>query len=294
MYAPYNKTFLWLADIPLGGIWHLSASPLIRYLSLLFLFLHLVSALADETDSNPRYKSVPQELSNDKNLEFWGYENYQGNSTYTDTLKIRYYTPLNIDSWRGRMRIDTSVVSSNTRGQESNNSGQFSAGNTMLTIWGQDSNHLPNINATVGGRLVLPFGNNGQWAIGPQIRWLFKPTEGVSTPISDFSPLLRYMYGFNTKNNSININPNQPALQRTLQIYPTVGLSITPETQLRIWDENGIMFNTAGGSWFVPLDGMITHRLSREFLFAIGVSKQLVDTYKQYNWSTYGKLSYTF
>jgi hypothetical protein len=106
--------------------------------------------------------------------------------------------------------------------------------------------------------------------------------------------LLRYIYGFDTKNNSINVNPNQPALQRNLQIYPTVGFSLTPDTQIRLWDENGMIFNTASGSWFIPIDGMITHRLSKNFSVAIGASKQLVDTYKQYNWSTYGKISYTF
>ena len=153
---------------------------------------------------------------------------------------------------------------------------------------------MPNFNATVGARLVFPFGNNGQWAIGPQMRWLFKPREGADTLITDFSPSLRYMYGFNAKNNSFQINPNQPTLQRNLQIYPTLGIEISPTTQLRIWDENGIIFNSAGGSWFIPIDAMIIHKLTNKFSFAIGVSKQVIDTYQQYNWSLYGKISYNF
>ena len=265
-----------------------------RYIFFILLGILPITALAEETDLNRRFKNTPQELSSDKTLEFWGYQNYQGNSSYSDILKIRYYNPLDIGSWQGRLRLDTSIVSSNANGQEFNNSGQFSAGNTMLTIWGQDKDFLPNINATIGGRIIFPFGNNGQWAIGPQIRWLFKPTEGADTLISDFSPLLRYIYGFDTKNHSININPNEPSLQRNLQIYPTVGLSLTPDTQIRLWDENGMIFNTASGSWFIPIDGMIAHRLSKNFSLAIGASKQLVDTYKQYNWSTYGRISYTF
>ena len=29
------------------------------------------------------------------------------------------------------------------------------------------------------------------------------------------------------------------------------------ETQIRLWDENGMIFNTASGSWFIPIDGMV-------------------------------------
>lgn len=265
-----------------------------RHLFIIFFGLISISAFADEVDSSRRFKITPQELSDDKVLEFWGYENYKGNATYSDTLKLRYYNPLDIGSWQGRVRLDTSVVSTNTSGLEGNNSGQYSAGNTMLTLWGQDKDYFPNVNATIGGRMIFPFGNNGQWAMGPQVQWLFKPNEGVKTVISDFSPLLRYMYGFNTKNNSPEANPTQPALQRNLQIYPTIGIEITPSTHLRLWDENGIIYNSAGGSWFIPIDAMVTHRLTRNFLFAVGASKQLVDTYNQYNWSVYGKLSYNF
>ena len=268
-----------------------------RHTPLPLLFFGLccsISAFADDVDSPRRFINSPQELSDTKVLEFWGYESNNGSGSFSNTYKLRYYNPLDIGSWQGRLRLDTSVISTNTNNTQANNSGQFSAGNTMLTVWGQDKDYLPNLNATIGARVVLPFGNNGQWAIGPQVRWLFKPNEGVQTLISEFSPLLRYMYGFNTKNNSLEVNPNQPVLQRNLQIYPTIGVEITPSTYLRFWDENGIIFNSAGGSWFVPIDVMVTHRLSSDFLFAVGASKQLIDTYSQYNWSVYGKISYSF
>lgn len=164
----------------------------------------------------------------------------------------------------------------------------------MLTVWGQDNHFLKSLNATVGARLTFPFGNNGQWAIGPQLGWIFRPASESPIKIADFSPLVRYMYGFDTKNNSFISNPNQPALQRNLQLYPTIGFQLYPDTQLRLWDENGAIFNSAGGSWFIPIDAMVTHRLTKNFLVAIGGSKQVVQTYQQYDWSLYGKVSFNF
>jgi len=39
---------------------------------------------------------------------------------------------------------------------------------------------------------------------------------------------------------------------------------------------------------------MVTHRFNKDFLIAIGASKQVVQTYQEYNWSVYGKLSFNF
>jgi hypothetical protein len=112
--------------------------------------------------------------------------------------------------------------------------------------------------------------------------------------VTDFSPLLRYMYGFDTKNNSQVINPSQPALVRNLQVFPTIGFQLSPNTRLRFWDENGAVYNSAGGGWFVPMDAMVTHRFARNWVFAVGASKQVVQSYHQYDWSTYAKVSYNF
>ena len=102
------------------------------------------------------------------------------------------------------------------------------------------------------------------------------------------------MYGFDSKNNTVSSNSNQGALLRTVSIFPTLGLNLTHDTQLRFWDENGIAYNTTGGVWFVPIDAMVTHRLNKNLLLAIGASKQIVQTYPEYNWSVYGKVSFNF
>ena len=241
-----------------------------------------------------KFDNDSQQLTNSKVLEFWGYHNYDGSDNYQNILRLRYYNPLEAGDWRGRIRLDTAWASNYNSIASANNSGQYSAGNTMVTIWGQDRTFLKPLGALVGARVTFPFGNNGQWAVGPQLGWSFVPEVDSLLHVTDFSPLMRYMYGFDTKNNSLAINPSQPALARNLQLFPTIGFQLSPDTMLRFWDENGAIYNSAGGGWFVPLDAMVTHRLSQHWVFAVGASKQVVQTYRQYDWSTYAKVSYNF
>lgn len=255
-------------------------------------------AMADESKFSGGFlnlEKVANQHSSQRVLEFWGYHNTTGEQAKNDTLKLRYYQPLVLDQWRGTMRLDTSYVSTYGPQLPQHSSGAYSAGNTLLTIWGNHPNILKNWGGTLGGRIVFPFGNNGQWAAGPQIGTVFVPAEGSQSRLSDFSPLARYMYGFDTKGNSFSNNPNQPPLIRNLNLYPTLGFNIMPGTQIRLWDENGITWNTGGGGgWFVPIDAMVTHRLNKNFLFALGASKQVVQSYPIYDWSFYGKLSFNF
>jgi hypothetical protein len=266
-----------------------------KYLLSLLLVL-CVSATHAEDFLVPfsKFDNDSQQLTNSKVLEFWGYHNYEGGDNYQNILRMRYYNPLEAGDWRGRIRLDTAWASNYNSISSANNSGQYSAGNTMVTIWGQDRTFLKPLGALVGARVIFPFGNNGQWAAGPQLGWSFVPEVDSMLHVTDFSPLMRYIYGFDTKNNSQTINPSQPALARNLQLFPTIGFQLSPDTMLRFWDENGAVYNSAGGGWFVPLDAMVTHRLSKHWVFAVGASKQLVQTYRQYDWSTYAKVSFNF
>ncbi len=264
------------------------------FIFLLASFMLPVAWAEDLLVPVSKFDNDSQQLTDSRVLEFWGYHDYQGSDNYQNILKLRYYNPLEAGDWRGRFRLDTSVVSSYSSDTSSNNSGQYSSGNTMLTVWGQDRHFLKPLGALVGARVTFPFGNNGQWAVGPQLGWSFLPEVESIVHVTDFSPLLRYMYGFDGKNNSQISNPNQPALQRNLQIFPTIGFQLSPNTMLRFWDENGAVYNSAGGGWFVPIDAMVTHRLTKNLVLAIGASKQVVQTYHQYDWSTYGKVSLNF
>jgi len=220
----------------------------VKYFILLFVSLFLCPAWAkDLLVPLSKFDNDSQGLSKDRVLEFWGYHNYQGSNNYQNILTLRYYNPLEAGNWQGRIRLDTSVASDYNSSSTPNNTGQYSSGNTMVTIWGQDRSFLKPLGALVGARVMFPFGNNGQWAAGPQLNWVFSPQVDSILHVTDFSPLIRYMYGFDSKNNSYAINPSQPALIRNLQMFPTLGFQLSPNTILRFWDENGVVYNSAGG-----------------------------------------------
>lgn len=231
--------------------------------------------------------NASQDRSKDRTLEFWGYHDYEGSQNYVDTLKLRYYNPLNVGDWHGTMRLDTAYTANYGPQQSAQSTGTFSANNAMLTIWGGKAGWFGN----VGARLFAPLGNYGQWLAGPQVSTSFIPTGGAQKLLADVSPLARYMIGFNAK---APAGTNPPPLASRLELYPTVGLNLGPSTQLRFWDENGAVYNAAGGGWFVPVDAMLTQRLSKNLLVAIGGAKQVVQTYQLYNWSVYGKIAVSF
>lgn len=265
-------------------------------MTLLFvLMLHATSLSAeDENKFSQGFQNISKEYSRDRILELWGYHDRLGYENDANSIRLRYYQPLNIYQFRGTLRLDTAYVSNYGPAFPAQSSGQYSAGNTMVTIWGNHPDIFPSWGANLGARVIFPFGNNGQWAVGPQIGASYRPKGKSVLNLSDFSPLVRYMYGFDTKNNSPQLNPSQPPLVRNLQLFPTLGFQLTTNTQLRMWDENGVIYNSAGGGWFIPIDAMITHRITKNLLFAVGASKQIVQTYGQYDWSTYGKVSYSF
>lgn len=256
------------------------------------LLLCMISSLVSAQTQNSSPLSLglmntSQERSQDRTLEFWGYHEYDGSQNYVDTLKLRYYNPLNIGDWHGTMRLDTAYTSSYGPQLPAQSPGTYSADNAMVTIWGGKAGWLGNL----GARVFAPLSNTGQWLAGPQVSTSFAPASKGQTLLADISPLARYMIGFNAKAPA-GVSP--PPLASRLELYPTVGLNLGPNTQIRFWDENGAVYNAAGGGWFVPMDAMLTQRLNRNLLVAIGGAKQVVQTYPLYQWSVYGKISLTF
>ena len=260
--------------------------------ALTFFLLCIPTALVYATEqpsSTPILGLInsSQERSQDHILEFWGYHASEGAGNYADTLKLRYYNPLNLGSWHGTMRLDTAYTATYGPQLPTQSTGTFSPNNAMLTIWGGQADWFAN----VGARVLAPLGNTGQWLAGPQVSTSFRPMGSGQHILADISPLARYMMGFNRKAPS---SASLPPLDNHLELYPTIGLNLGASTQLRFWDENGAVYNSAGGGWFVPIDAMVTHRINNNLLLAIGGAKQVVQTYQLYNWTVYGKISLSF
>ena len=261
----------------------------LRTLTFLLLCISTALACAAEQPSTPILGLVnaSQDRSENRILEFWGYHEYDGSQNYADTLKLRYYNPLNIGDWHGTLRLDTAYTAAYGPLLPAQSTGTYSANNAMVTIWGGKAGWFGN----VGARVVAPLSDVGQWLAGPQVSTSFTPASSSKSLLADISPLARYMIGFNAKAPS-GVTP--PPLASRLELYPTVGLNLGPSTQIRFWDENGAVYNAAGGGWFVPIDAMVTQRINKNLLLAIGGAKQVVQTYQLYNWTVYGKVSFTF
>jgi hypothetical protein len=272
---------------------------LFKFLLFTSISLHSVLVAGQTTpqsDSAPIFglENRSHEYGKDSVVEFWGYHYNYGEENYSESVRLRLFQPIQVGSWNGMFRLDTTYDSQWGPNDPSQSRGQFSVGNTFITVWGKPPAFLPDWGVSLGARLLFPFGNNGQWAIGPQVGSVFKPKDPSKTILTDFSPLVRYMYGFDTRNNSFAVNPSQPPLLRTLNLFPTVGLKLTPSTQLRFWDENPIQYNTAGGGWFIPIDAMITQSINPHLSFAVGASKEVLQTFKAYDFLYYGKISVRF
>jgi hypothetical protein len=273
---------------------------LFKILLVASITLHTAFAAGQTTPQNDSFTPIfglenhSHEYGKDSVVEFWGYHFNFGEENYSESVNVRLFQPIQVGSWSGMFRIDTAYASQWGPADPGQSSGQFSAGNTFITVWGKPPAFLPDWGVSLGARLLFPFGNYGQWAFGPQIGSVFKPKDPSKTILTDFSPLVRYMYGFDSKNNSFAVNPSQPPLLRTLNLFPTIGLKLTPSTQLRFWDENPIQYNTAGGGWFLPIDGMIVQTVNPRLSFAVGASKQVVQTFQSYDFLFYGKISIRF
>lgn len=261
----------------------------LRTLTFLLLCISSALACAAEQTSTPILGLVnaSQDRSENRILEFWGYHEYDGSQNYADTLKLRYYNPLNIGDWHGTLRLDTAYTAAYGPLLPAQSTGTHSANNAMVTIWGGKAGWFGN----VGARVVAPLSDVGQWLAGPQVSTSFTPAGSSKSLLADISPLARYMIGFNAKAPS-GFSP--PPLASRLELYPTVGVNLGPSTQIRFWDENGAVYNAAGGGWFAPIDAMVTQRINKNLLLAIGGAKQVVQTYQLYNWTVYGKVSFTF
>ena len=58
----------------------------------------------DEDKFSAEFQNVSKEYSRSRILEFWGYHDYHGNQNYADTLKLRYYQPLDIGSFQANQK----------------------------------------------------------------------------------------------------------------------------------------------------------------------------------------------
>lgn len=225
--------------------------------------------------------------------ELWGYHNYQGNDSASNTIQARLYhsLPIGQAGVQGLARLDTSVNSNSGPNFNGGGGGQFNPGNTRLTLSANTPDVAKDLSFGGGFRTIIPTGYNNpayssaQWAMGPQLAATYAPKDAGA--FSYFSPLVRYMMGFSP------LSPNV-TLMRSLELYPTLGFQLTSKLKLAVWDENGLTMNARNGKWFIPADAMITYSFTQHWGGSLGASLPLVNANFNYFWNTYGRIIYTF
>jgi hypothetical protein len=70
----------------------------------------LAFASEDQNKFSSRFENISEQYARDRILEFWGYHDSQGSELYKNTIRLRYYQPLNINRFNGTLRLDTSYV----------------------------------------------------------------------------------------------------------------------------------------------------------------------------------------
>lgn len=230
-------------------------------------------------------------------LETWAYRTADTPNSFTNMVQVRYYQPFAIPGagaatgWQGMMRLDTAIVSNSGPAFPGESGNQLNPGNTRLTLWANTPEIANDIHASGGFRVSAPTGDKnpnysaGQWLAGPQTGLTWAPKNaGIFT---DFSPLARYMMGFSAVSSQVT------TLNRSLELYPSIGLRFSERITMRLWDENPIVLNSANGVWFVPIDAYATYDFTRHWSASLGGAKRLNNT-SQYNWSCYGRIVYRF
>ena len=109
-----------------------------------------------------------------------------------------------------------------------------------------------------------PFGSSQyQWA--PALGAIYAIPERQIT----LSPFARYLMGFHATEPGVS-------LMRRLTLYPQVSFGLGDGWRLAFYPEHPIQHNDRTSRWFVPIDAMLTKRLSQTVEFGVGGAYGLV------------------
>lgn len=139
-------------------------------------------------------------------------------------------------------------------------------------------------------RLVFPTG--GEAPFGAD-QWQVAPAAGVTYSRPDlwrgitFFPLARYFFGFDTQ------SPGVTEIRR-LDLFPTMIFGLAPGWALHLYPENPISYNDRTHKWFVPIDALVTHRVSKSFEYGFGGAFPIVDDDRAYRWLVQARLTFYF
>jgi len=93
---------------------------------------------------------------------------------------------------------------------------------------------------------------------------------------------------------SYHANKEGAAKVRRLDLYPEVAFGLSGGWSLALYPENAIAYNEVTRTWFVPIDALLTRRLSKTVEFAFGGAYALVKDDPQFQYVLYGRATFRF
>ena len=217
---------------------------------------------------------------------------YQRNTGDSDQwlYQPRFWIPFDLSrGWAFLQRIDLPVSYTDQVGTD-NTSGKWKAG---IGDWFVEEifstpELAPNFRMWASIRFVFPTGGSspfgsGQYQWAPALQATYEiPEHGIT-----FGPVARYSMSYHaTKPGAGKI--------RQLNLYPILTFALPDSWSLSFYPENGPSYNNVTNKWFVPIDVMLTKRLTKTVELALGGAYGLVKDDPQFNYQVYGRMTFYF
>lgn len=215
--------------------------------------------------------------------ELWNFYDNVGDGNRESTTQIRYYIPIQTEQRRITLRLDTSAYSQFGDSYPNKNILDYHAGTTKITVTTSAAT-LGDWKTSYGLRTQLPMGSSSQILVAPHVGATYVPQNSV---ITEIAPVIRYFHGFDKRF-------SDTVLARNINFFPTVGLRLSNNTELKFWDENPIVINLNNGKWFVPLDLQVIHNIDKTKYFIVGTSQGVIRTNNVYTNSAYFSFAVRF
>lgn len=201
-------------------------------------------------------------------LDNWGFFQRNANGTNQWQYRPRIFVPYATEGgWTLTQRADLPLLYTDNTGPGNPGGGYIGGIGTILFESIADTPEVAkNLTLRASLRLVLeapkgqPFGPP-QYQIAPGLGFTYRMPDALNGVT--ISPYARYFWGFNAKTAGTQ-------LINTLNLFPTVTFGLAKDWSLALYPENPITYNQNNGTWFVPLDLLFVHRLSKDVEFGIG------------------------
>ncbi len=206
-------------------------------------------------------------------FENWGF--FERNENGSDHWKYepRLYIPYRFDDGvTFTQRLDLPMIYTNDSGA-GNPGGGWSGGlgDFFIEEIFESPEVARNLRWKASVRFVFPTGRQKPFG-SSQYQWA--PAGGVIYAMPDaldgvtLQPYVRWLSGFAPQYDNVKE-------VRTLDLYPAATFGLPQRWSLLLYPDNPITYNAQNGTWFVPLDLMLSRRIDRSFEFAVGGAVKL-------------------